>query len=72
MQTVIAVVLVFALSAGIVLGASAGIAKLFQLLWNYAAVSAFHAPHLDFWHAWALWILIGIAIRLFRPSKNVA
>ena len=60
----VAVLLVF----GVVTAASAFIAFLFMLAWNYVAVDVFHAPALDFWHAWGIWFLITLVGGAFRAT----
>lgn len=45
---------------------SAGIGFIFMLVWNAVMPSLFGAPMLDFWQAWALWLLIGIIGSAFR------
>lgn len=39
-------------------------------LWNYAAVDVFHAPVIDFWHAFGLNFLCGLLIRSSSASSS--
>lgn len=57
-------VLIIALAAGI----SALFGWIFMLVWNFAIVDAFHAPVLDFWHAWAIWFIISLIGGAFRST----
>lgn len=59
----VAVVVLFLL---LVAGFSAITAYLFMLLWNFAIVDVFHASPLDFWHSWAIWIIIVFIGGAFR------
>ena len=34
-----------------------------MLLWNYICSDVFHLPQLDFWHAWALLVLVGLLVK---------
>lgn len=45
---------------------------IFMLVWNFAVVSAFNAPVLDFWHAWGIWFLICLVGRCFRSFTTTS
>ena len=56
---------------GVAAGISALVALLVMALWNFAVVSAFHAPTLDFLHAWAIVFLISLVTGgIGRASKS--
>jgi len=45
---------------------SAFMGLVFMVLWNLVVPPLFNGPTLDFWQAWAIWILIGIVGSAFR------
>lgn len=34
-----------------------------MLLWNYICSDVFHLHQLNFWHAWALLMLVGLLVK---------
>lgn len=50
----------------LIVGLSALFGLVFMLAWNAVAVPVFDAPKLDFWQAWAVWILVGLIGGAFR------
>lgn len=56
----------------LILGISAGTAWLFMTCWNYVAplFPMWHLPHLEFWAAWAILIVIGLLTSGFRTAVS--
>jgi hypothetical protein len=62
--------LIVVLILAIFVGVSAGIAWIFQSLWNGVLAVVFGLPVLTFWQAWGLWFLIGLIGGLFQSTSD--
>lgn len=61
---------VFLLFFALWIGFSAFFGWLFMLLWNFAIVPL-GLPVLGFLQSWAIWFMIGMVGRMFRPRLSV-